>query len=175
LERGWHPAALRSSTAPTRQPRVPRALPHSSARVRGSSSRTMSRRRRPTDPLGSEWVAEAERRRRAARGTGPVKSTRRRAKSLWPGVALAAGGASFLVAARRKANVEPLPLTDDVRSVDLPERRRLDERRRATDRRVHDIDGVVGRVLRGSERRQVPDRRSGNDRRARTRATGGPR
>jgi hypothetical protein len=97
-----------------------------------------------------------------------VKSRRRRAKILWPGVAAAAGGASLLVAARRRANTELSALTDDVRSVDLPERRRLDERRRATDRRVHDIDGVVGRVLRGSERRQVPDRRSGNDRRART-------
>jgi hypothetical protein len=89
-------------------------------------------------------------------------------------VALAAGGASFLVAARRKAMVEPPALTDDARAVDLPERRRLDERRRTTDRRVHDIEGVVGRVLRGSERRQVPDRRSGNDRRARTLANGGP-
>jgi hypothetical protein len=111
-----------------------------------------------------------------------VKSRRPTVKSLWPGVVLAASGASFLVAAKRRAKSEPQPPTGGGRIFDLPkpvavavaERRRLDERRRVADRREHDIDGVVGRVLRGSERRQVADRRSGSDRRARSLANGTP-
>jgi hypothetical protein len=109
-----------------------------------------------------------------------VKSRRPTVKSLWPGVVLAASGASFLVAAKRRAKSEPQPPTGGGRIFDLPkpvavaERRRLDERRRVPDRREHDIDGVVGRVLRGSERRQAADRRSGSDRRARSLANGTP-
>jgi len=73
---------------------------------------------------------------------------------MWVALGISAAEAASLVVAAR-------------RWLSFVDRRTSSERRSSADRRLQEADGVVGRVLRGSERRSGNDRRSGTDRRQR--------